>query len=477
MIADLKPYAEYKPSAQSWLGDVPAHWTVMPNRAIFAEVKDRNHSDEEMLSVTITRGIVKQKALLEGSSKKDSSNQDKSAYKLVQPRDIAYNKMRAWQGAIGASTLRGIISPAYVVMRLRNADDLPRYFHHLYRTPQFAKEAERWSYGITSDMWSLRPEHFRMIYTPEPPSDEQGAIVRFLDWANGRLDRAIRAKRKIIALLNEQKQAIIHRAITRGLVPSAPLKPSGISWLGDIPEHWDTPLFGRLLTKVEQGWSPVAAEGELALDQWAVLTLSAVRRGVFNPAAIKPVSLNASIPTGIEVNDGDVLLTRSNTRDRVGDVCIVRNPRAKTILCDLIYRLRIRTCAIAPEFLVYQLLSTVGRGHIERDARGSSGTMPKISQRHIKSWRILLPPLDEQQSIVEVIDADSAPVNAAISRLEREIELLREYRTRIVADVVTGKLDVREVAAHLPEEVAPEATVEDDELSIDLEAVDEEAVV
>jgi type I restriction enzyme S subunit len=103
--------------------------------------------------------------------------------------------------------------------------------------------------------------------------------------------------------------------------------------------------------------------------------------------------------------------------------------------------------------------------------------MPKISQRHIKSWRILLPPLDEQQSIVEVIDADSAPVNAAISRLEREIELLREYRTRIVADVVTGKLDVREVAAHLPEEVAPEATVEDDELSIDLEAVDEEAVV
>ena len=158
-----------------WLGRVPQHWSVLPNRALFGEVKDRDHPDEEMLSVTITRGIVRQKALLADSSKKDSSNQDKSKYKLVQPRDIAYNKMRAWQGAIGASDLRGIISPAYVVVRLREERDLPRYFHHLYRTPHFAKEAERWSYGITSDMWSLRPEHFKMIYarSPRPRSRPQ----------------------------------------------------------------------------------------------------------------------------------------------------------------------------------------------------------------------------------------------------------------------------------------------------------------
>jgi type I restriction enzyme, S subunit len=188
------------------------------------------------------------------------------------------------------------------------------------------------------------------------------------------------------------------------------------------------------------------------------------------------VSVSASIPTGIEVRDGDVLLTRSNTLDRVGDACIVRGPRAKTILCDLIYRLRMRTGAIVPEFLVYQMLSRVGRGQIERDARGSSGTMPKISQRHIKSWRILLPPMDEQQRIVECIDADSAPVNAAISRLEREIELLREYHTRLVADVVTGKFDVRETAAHLPEEAVPEPAEADVDLSLDPDAAEEEAV-
>ena len=224
MIADLKPYPEYRESDQSWFGAVPSHWDVLPNRAIFSEVKDRNHPDEEMLSVTINRGVIRQKALLENSSKKDSSNKDKSAYKLVCPRDIAYNKMRAWQCAIGASNLRGIISPAYVVMRLRKDEHNHQYFQQLYRTPQFGKEAERWSYGITSDMWSLRPEHFKTIITPLPPPDEQAAIVRFLNHTNQRIERTIRAKRKVIALLNEQKQVIIHRAVTRGLDPNVRLR-------------------------------------------------------------------------------------------------------------------------------------------------------------------------------------------------------------------------------------------------------------
>ena len=270
----------------------------------------------------------------------------------------------------------------------------------------------------------------------------------------------------MIALLNEQKQAIIHRAITRGVDAAVSLKPSGIPWVSDIPSTWQTPLFGRLLKGIEQGWSPVAAEGELEPDQWAVLTLSAVRRGLFNPSAIKPISQAADIPTAIQVADGDLLLTRSNTRDRVGDVCIANAVRPKTLLCDLIYRLKLREGVVVPQFLVYQLLSRVGRGHIERDARGSSGTMPKISQGHIKSWRILLPPKDEQMRIIERIEAESSPASTASARLEREIELLREYRTRLVADVVTGKLDARAAARHLPaERLAPESAPDFEELA------------
>ena len=119
MIADLTPSLAMKDSGVPWLGEVPKHWEVLPNRALFAEVKERDHPEEEMLSVTITKGVIRQQALLVDSSKKDSSNQDKSAYKLVRPGDIAYNKMQAWQGSVGVSDYQGIVSPAYVVERPR----------------------------------------------------------------------------------------------------------------------------------------------------------------------------------------------------------------------------------------------------------------------------------------------------------------------------------------------------------------------
>jgi type I restriction enzyme, S subunit len=244
MIDGVKPYSEYKETRQVWVGNIPKHWDILPNRAIFEEVKERGHPDEEMLSVTIKKGVILQKTLLSDSSKKDASNQNKSAYKFVRPHDIVYNKMRAWQGAVGVSSFRGIVSPAYVVLRLRGIN-LPRYFHYLFRTPHFAKEAERWSYGITSDMWSLRPEHFKLIYTPLPPKGEQAAIVKFLDHATRRLNGAIRAKQKVIALLNEQEQVIIHRVVTRGLNRDVPLKPSGIPWLGEIPKHWEVTSLRR----------------------------------------------------------------------------------------------------------------------------------------------------------------------------------------------------------------------------------------
>ena len=449
MIADLKPYAEYKPSSQAWLGDIPQHWSVLPNRALFGEVKDRDHPDEEMLSVTITRGIVRQKALLEGSSKKDSSNLDKSAYKLVQPRDIAYNKMRAWQGAIGASGLRGIISPAYVVMRLRRDDDLPSYFHHLYRTPQFAKEAERWSYGITSDMWSLRPEHFKMIYTPKPPPAEQVAIVRFLDWATGRLERAIRAKRKVIALLNEQKQAIIHRAVTSGLNPSVPLKPSGIPWLGDIPQHWEVTRLYRVTDPARKIMYGIVLPGP-DVDRGVYI----VKGGNCEEGRLRPEFLSR---TTVEIESG---YARSRLRGSDIVYAIRGSIGAAQIVPDELAGANVTQDAariapgpgIHPQWLLFAVRSRSFFNKLEAGAVGA--TIRGINIRDLKRTDLVVPPSEEQEQIATYLLEETAQVNAAISRLEREIELLHEYRTRLVADVVTGKFDVREVAARLQEEPA-----------------------
>lgn len=472
MIANLKPYSKYKSAAQAWLGDVPSHWSLMPNRALFAEVKDRNHPDEEMLSVTITRGIVRQKALLADSAKKDSSNLDKAAYKLVQPRDIAYNKMRAWQGAIGASRLRGIISPAYVVMRLRKNDNLPRYFHHLYRTPLFAKEAERWSYGITSDMWSLRPEHFKMIYTPEPPPVEQAAIVRFLDWANGRLERAIRAKQKVIRLLNEQKQAIIHRAVTRGLDPSIPLKPSGIPWLGDIPQHWEVKRIKYLLREVDER-STTGSEPLLSMRMHHGLVLFAEH---FSrpPQAATLVGFKIVRPGQFVVNRmqaGNGVIFASTLTGLVSPDYAVFDPIGDANV-DFLGEL-FRSRKIRAKF----------RAESKGLGTGTSGFLRLYNDR-LGAIHVALPPQVEQRDIIAGLSSELSGVNTAISRLEREIELLREYRTRLVADVVTGKLDVRAAAAKLPDETNALEPLDDaDELAegdegtgdADLDAVSQEA--
>jgi type I restriction enzyme S subunit len=202
----------------------------------------------------------------------------------------------------------------------------------------------------------------------------------------------------------------------------------------------------------------------------AVLTLSSVKKGKFDPKAIKPISIGAQIPDGIEICDGDLLLTRSNTRELVGDACIVTEVRPRTVMCDLIYRLVPDPKSFEPSFLMYQLLSRVGRRQIEQDARGSSGTMPKISQRHIRGWRVMRPPLDEQERICSYIVDATERIDSAIGRAGEEIELLTEYRTRLTADVVTGKLDLREAAAKLPE-VDPLAADDDpDTLNTESEA-------
>jgi len=464
MIADHKPYPEYKESGVPWLGQVPRHWPVLPNRALFAEVKDRNHPGEEMLSVTITRGIVRQSALLAGSSKKDSSNLDKSAYKLVQPRDIAYNKMRAWQGAIGASDLRGIISPAYVVMRFRENGNLPRYFHYLHRTPQFAKEAERWSYGITSDMWSLRPEHFKMIYTPEPSPAEQAAIVKFLEWANGRLELAIRAKRKVIGLLTEQKQAIIHRAVTRGLDPSAPLKPSGIPWLGDIPRHWKVRRLRHLIKgRLTYGANAAA---EFTNPDWPRYIRITDFRADGSLKADTFRSLPPTTACHYMVEPGDILLARSGAT--VGKAFLVVKLTGAACHAGYLIRARPLRGLVSPEFLFAFTQSKAFAAW--KDSTFNTATIQNIGADKYANLPVPLPSLSEQQAILDCVAVDLRPLATAISRLDREIELLREYRTRLVADVVTGKLDVREAARQLPEKAAELEPVDDTER--DLEEVE-----
>jgi type I restriction enzyme S subunit len=487
MIEGLKPYAEYKESGHRWLGSVPTHWLVLPNRALFDEVKDRNHPREEMLSVTITRGIVRQKALLDGSSKKDSSNLNKGAYKLVQPHDIAYNKMRAWQGALGASTLRGIISPAYVVMRPRKEAN-PWFYHNLYRTPSFAKEAERWSYGITSDMWSLRPEHFKVIGSVLPPPDEQAAIVRFLDHANRKIEGFIRAKRKLIGLLNEQKQAIIHRAVTGEdevrmvkdengnssfiLQPSTlPKKPSGIPWLGDIPKHWESMRL-KNACKIRGGF---AFKTEwFRADGVPVVRMSNLRRGTLNLTDAVRITESDCV-AGFELKAGDILYGLSGSvgaTGSLGNFAVVAAGDLPAQLNQRVARLRPDGRVLSVRFLVFLIHTSIFYDQVLADTTGTAQF--NVSTNDVGKVTFSLPSISDQTEICDWLDATLAKPNDLIARTEREIALMQEYRTRLTADLVTGKLDVREAAAKLPD--LPNETVDTpDEALEELEPEEVEA--
>ncbi len=409
MALKLKPYPEYKQSGVQWLGKIPAHWSILPNRALFSEVKERNHPGEQLLSVTIGKGVILQKDLLSNTSKKDSSNENKSNYKLVCPRDLAYNKMRAWQGAVGVSDYRGIVSPAYVVIRPRTDCD-PRYFNYLFRTPMFAKEAERWSYGITSDQWSLRPEDFRRIHCLIPPIGDQGSIVNIITGIEGRIRRLMRSKRRLINLLNEQKRAIIRHAVTRGLDPNVRLKASGIDWLGEVPAHWEVKRLGHFIT-LQRGF-------DITKDQ----------------------QIGGQIPV---VSSGGILSYHNQSTSKGPGVIVGRVGSAGAVHFVESDFWAHNTTLWVKEFnhnhpkFIYYLLQTL---ELKKFDTGSAN--PTLNRNIIHPEPVSLPPVNEQRTIASFLDHISRQLDKLVGDTVHQIELLGEYRTRLIADVVTGKLDV-----------------------------------
>ena len=462
METTLKPYPEYQETGHEWLGHVPAHWQVFPNRALFHEVKDQNHPDEPLLSVTISRGVIPQDALLSGSSKKDSSNLDKSKYKLAQPGDIAYNKMRAWQGSLGVSEHRGIVSPAYVVVRPRQEID-PRFYHYLLRSPAFVKEAERWSYGITSDMWSLRYEDFKQIYCVLPPLDEQRRIARYLDQQNRRANRLIRAKQRLIALLNEQKQAIIQRAVTRGLDPDVKLKPSGVDWLGDVPAHWEVLPMKRVLRRLVDCEHKTAPAVETS--SYVVARTSSIKEGKYRPKGSYFTSdVGFQEWTKREVpRPGDILFTREAP---AGEACLVPSG-INLCMGQRVVLLRVDAKKYDPNFALLMIYGGPPAEYVRMQSQGS--TVPHFNMSDIAAMIVYVPPLEEQAEIVGQVHEHTRKLDQTIERALSEINLIREYRTRLITDVVTGKLDVRGVA--VPED---DIDIDDMQEAVD---IDDDALV
>jgi len=438
MFQDIPRHSGYAP-ATDWLDEVPRHWGWLPARTLFQERKATGFDGEALLSVTIGRGVISQAELLSSGSKKDSSNTDKSKYKLVQQGDLVYNKMRAWQGAAGLSRYRGIVSPAYVVMTPRGGESA--FFHHVVRTSMFAKEAERWSYGITSDQWSLRPEHFKMIRFPVPPADEQAAIVKYVAHANACIDKAIGAKRRFIALLEEQSRAVANELVTRGS-GTGELRPTGIPWLPEVPAGWDVAPLKRYWTVTDCKHLTVPFTD----DGIPLASVSQAQRFFLDLAEAKRTDIDSYedlIDGGRRPRRGDLIYCRNVG---VGAAAVVETDEQFAMGQDVCL---LRSRGQNPVFLNHFLRSNAMRAQLELILVGS--TFRRINVEDVGALTIVVPPVDQQNQLADEIADSTSPAGTAIRKEQREIELLEEFRSRLVADVVAGRVDVRTIASSLPD--------------------------
>lgn len=472
MIGELKPHAAYKDSGHDWLGAMPAHWQLLRAKCLFREVDERSKTgQEEMLSVSHLTGVTPRR-LKNVTMFMAASN---VGHKLCRPDDLVINTLWAWMAALGVTRHTGLVSPAYGVYRpIDGGGILPAYADHLLRTPLYAAEYQRRSTGVNSSRLRLYPEQFLRMPVLLPPLEEQAAIVRFLEWANGRLERAIRAKRKVIALLTEQKQALSERCISGGLMVGAPLKPAGVSWLGDIPAHWEVSRLKHGITRIEQGWSPQCDAQPAGDGQWGVLKVGCVNKDSFAADQNKKLPDALRPDPGLEVRDGDILVSRANTSNLLGLAALAEKPRPRLMLSDKLFRFRVKASQFDSVYLVAALRAKASRAQIESSTNGASSSMQNIGQSVLGNLWLAVPPIGEQRAIVAHIATECRPLTKAIDRLEAEISLIREYRTRLVADVVTGRLDVQAVAAGLPDEAGWLRDAEPVDPADDTEPADEE---
>lgn len=469
MIDRLKPYVSYIDSGHDWLGSIPAHWGQLRAKRLFREVEERSTTGkEELLSVSHITGVTPRRLKTVTMFMAESN----VGHKVCRPGDLVINTLWAWMSALGVTRHTGIVSPAYGVYRpVTGSGIVPAYADHLLRTPLYAAEYRRRSTGVNSSRLRLYPEQF--LWTPVlvPPLAEQEAIVRFLNWANGRLERTIRAKRKVIAMLMEQKQAVIHRAVTCGLDPGVALKPSGVPWLGDIPQHWEVRRLKSLchfVTSGSRGWAQYYADaGSVFLRIGNISTTSVDLRlkriSYVTPPKDAEGERTRALPD-------DLLLSITA---QIGAVGVVPEGLGEAFVNQHTALIRLRRKECVPRWIAYGLLSQFGKDQCRLLTNG--GTKVGLTLGDVRCLSVLLPPFDEQLRIVAGVEGETRELNVAITRLEHEIELLREYGARLIADVVTGKLDVREAAERLPDEALSEIVEDHADETDEPELIDEEA--
>ena len=366
-----------------------------------------------------------------------------SQAKRFRAEDVLFGKLRPYLAKVTRPNQSGVCVSELLVLRPRVADLSSRYLEQLLRSKQVIDAVDASTFGAKMPRadWQFIGD----MRISLPPLAEQRAIARYLDYVDGRIERYIRAKERLIGLLEEQKRAVINQAVTRGLDPDVPLKPSGVEWLGDVPAHWEVVSVKRVARSVQTGTTPSTNVPEYFYEgtiPWHGPSSFGIDLRV-RPAS-RTISHKAIHDRAARVfNAGSVMIVSIGAT--IGKVGMIVEPSC----CNQQITAITFGDAVVPAFGAYQFK------RLEPMIKGiaPSTTLPILNQSQIAYLPLVVAPRDEQIAINAEIERVSGKIDSAVNGATRQIELMKEYRTRLISDVVTGKLDVREAAANLPEEL------------------------
>ncbi|MAM37294.1 MAG: restriction endonuclease [Erythrobacter sp.] len=425
-------YPAYKDSGVSWLGDVPSSWERKPLFALVRELADKNHGMQENNLLSLSYGRIKRKSI-DGSDGLLPASFE--TYQIVDRDDIVWrltdlqNDQRSLRTGIVRE--RGIITSAYLATRPTGIS--PQFLAYLLRAYDLTKVFYSMGGGLRQ---SMKFGDVKWLPVMLPSRNEQQAIAAFLDRETAKIDALVAEQERLIALLKEKRQAVISHAVTKGLDPDAPMKDSGIEWLGEIPAHWDRLKLGRLCSQVSDGphfSPPYEDEGYLFIsarnirvDGWS-----------FNDAKFISEELFEEFSRRVVPERGDVLYTKGGTTG-VARVVDFDTPFQVWVHVAV---LKIAKDRAVPEFVAHALNSVGCYEQSQLHTRGATNKDLGLT-RMIKIW-LALPPLDEQTSIVSWLEDHLAPIDDALRSTAASIELLQERRAALISAAVTGKIDVR----------------------------------
>ncbi|WP_452600878.1 restriction endonuclease subunit S [Pontimicrobium sp. MEBiC06410] len=441
----LKQYPEYYDSEVEWLRNVPSHWEVVKSKRIFIEASIKGFPNEELLAATQTKGVIP-KSLYGNTTVTATKNFE--TLKLVEKGDFVIS-LRSFQGGIEYAHYRGIISPAYTILKPQE-EVVHKYYRYLLKSKRYISGLTLLVTGIREGQ-NIDTSKFKDSYLPLPPKQEQTTIANFLDYKTEKINRFINKKKQLIELLNEQKAAIINQAVTKGINPNVPMKDSGIEWLGEIPEHWKTTkLIG--VSNFVRGNSSFKKDELLSNGNYVALQYGKTYK-------IDEVDKNFQFYVNDEfykdsqvVNKGDVIIvSTSETIEDLGHSAFYN--RTDIGLLGGEQMLLKPNKKIDGKYLYYS--SKVFTKELRKYSTGVK--VFRFNINDLKTIYTSIPPIEEQIKISEYIQSELNTVTKTITTIEKEITLVEEYKTALIAEAVTGKIDVRDFK--LPTEETPLAMV------------------